>query len=215
MPDKRNNGIKSGYASVNGLDMYYEICGAGRPLVLLHGSLTTIETSFGKFIPFFAKTRQVIAIEQQGHGHTADVDRPLTYEQMAEDTIELLRQLRIEKADFFGYSMGAAIALQIAIQHPYLMRKLAVIAPAYSNDGLYPEVLEGEEKLKPEDLNGTEWQKAYARIAPNPEHWPVLIAKEQQLTRDFKGWTADEVQAIKAPTDHNRGFRYCSSGACS
>ncbi|KKG09870.1 alpha/beta hydrolase [Methanosarcina sp. 2.H.T.1A.6] len=200
MPDERNNGIKSGYVPVNGIDMYYEIHGTGRPLVLLHGALTTIETSFGKFLPSFSKTQQVIAVEQQAHGHTADIDRPLTYEQMAEDTVALLRQLKIEKADLFGYSMGAAIALQIAIKHPDLVRKLVAVSVAYNNDGLYPEILQGEEKLKPEDLDGTEWQKAYARIAPNPEHWPVLIAKEQQLTREFKGWAPDEIRKIEAPT---------------
>src|ERR687891_743880 len=101
-----------GYASVNGLKMYYEIHGTGKPLVLLHGALTTIDTSFGKVLPSLAKSRQVIAVEQQGHGHTADIERPLTYEQMADDTAELLRQLEIENADVFGYSMGGNIALQ-------------------------------------------------------------------------------------------------------
>lgn len=102
IPDERNDSYRSGYASVNGLRMYYEIRGTGSPLVLLHGSLTTIKTSFGRILPSLAKTRQVIAVEQQAHGRTADIDRPLSYEQMAEDTTELLRQLGIEKADFFG-----------------------------------------------------------------------------------------------------------------
>lgn len=197
---EKNKGYRSGYASVNDLKMYYEIHGTGKPLVLLHGALTTIDTSFIKILPSLTEKRQVIAVEQQAHGHTADIDRPLTYEQMAEDTIELLRQLKIEKADFFGYSMGAGIALQIAIKHPDLVHKLVVVSVAYNNNGVYPEVLEGEEKLKPEDLDGTEWQKAYARIAPNPGHWPLLIAKEQKLTREFKGWAPDDIQAIKAPT---------------
>src|SRR5512142_2518219 len=112
-------------ARVNGLNMYYEIHGTGRPLVLLHGALSTLETDFGKVLPALAQTRQVIGIEQQGHGHTADVNRPLTYEQMAEDTAALLRQIGIDRADFFGYSMGGGIALQIAIQHPDRVRKLA------------------------------------------------------------------------------------------
>lgn len=198
MLDERKD-CRSGYASVNGLNMYYEIHGAGRPLVLLHGSLTTIDTSFGKLIPFFAKNRQVIAVEQQGHGHTADIDRPLAYEQMAEDTTALLGQLGIQKADFFGYSMGSAVALQIAIKHPDMVRKLVFVSLAYNNDGLYPGIIEGEEKMKPEDLDGTEWQKAYMRIAPNPENWHTLIEKEKQLTWEFKGWTPDEIQAIKAP----------------
>lgn len=115
---------KGSYARVNDLNMYYEIHGTGTPLVLLHGALSAIDTSFGKFLPSLAKTRQVIAVEQQAHGHTADIDRPLTYEQMAEDTIALLRQLRIEKADFFGYSMGSTVALQIVINQPNMVRKL-------------------------------------------------------------------------------------------
>lgn len=198
MLDERKD-CSSGYAPVNGLNMYYEVHGTGRSLVLLHGSLTTIDTSFGKLIPFFAKTRQVIAVEQQGHGHTADIDRPLSYEQMAEDTTALLENLGIQEADFFGYSMESAIALQIAINHPALVHKLVIASPAYSNDGLYSEILEGEEKMKPEDLDGTELQKAYMRIAPDPENWHTLIEKEKQLTREFKGWTPDEIQEIKAP----------------
>ena len=104
--------------------MYHEVHGNGRPLVLLHGALSTIETDFGKVLPTFARTRQVIAVEQQAHGHTADIDRPLSFEQMADDTAVLLRQLKIENADFFGYSLGGGIALQIARRLPDLVRKL-------------------------------------------------------------------------------------------
>ena len=118
--DRAPTGATGSYASVNGLKMYYEIHGTGKPLVLLHGALTTIDTSFGKVLPALAKTRQVVAVEQQGHGRTADMDRPLTYQQMADDTAALLHQLNIENADFFGYSMGSGIALQIAIRHPDL-----------------------------------------------------------------------------------------------
>src|SRR5262249_17191089 len=111
------------YASVNGLNMYYEIHGTGRPLVLLHGAYMTID-GLGRILASVAETRQVIAVEQQAHGRTADVDRPLTYEQMADDTAALLRHLEIKEADIFGYSMGGGIALQIAIRHPDLVRKL-------------------------------------------------------------------------------------------
>ena len=104
--------MKNCYASLNGLNMYYEIHGNGKPLVLLHGALSAIEIDFGKIIPLFAKNRKVIAIEQQAHGHTADIDRPLIYDQMVDDTIALLRYLNIEKADIFGYSLGAGIAMQ-------------------------------------------------------------------------------------------------------
>jgi pimeloyl-ACP methyl ester carboxylesterase len=118
---------ETGYASVGGLEMYYEIHGTGRPLVLLHGALMTIE-GFGKLLPPLAQTRQVIAIEQQAHGRTADIDRPFSYERMADDTAALLREIGIEGADFFGYSMGGAIALQVAVRDPELVRKLVLAA---------------------------------------------------------------------------------------
>src|SRR6266508_6784957 len=123
------------YAEVNGLKMYYEVHGSGRPLVLLHGGISNIETDFGLLLTTLAKDRQVIAIEQQAHGRTADVDRPLSVEQMANDTTGLLRQGGVENADFFGYSMGSAIALHIAINHPETVGKLVLAAVAYGKDG--------------------------------------------------------------------------------
>jgi hypothetical protein len=113
---------ESGYAPVNGLQMYYEIHGSGRPLVLLHGNLSTINTSFGKVLPALASTRRIIAVEQQGHGHTADRDHPFSLAQWAQDTTTLLRHLGIEQADFFGYSSGGAVALEIAVRVPDLVR---------------------------------------------------------------------------------------------
>lgn len=188
------------YASVNGLNMYYEIHGAGRPLVLLHGALSAIGTSFGKLLPALAETRQVIAVEQQAHGRTADIDRPLTIAQMAEDTAALLSHIGIEHADIFGYSMGAGIALQIAIGHPDLVHKLVLAAVTYNNDGFHPGLLAGMEHLKPEDLVGSPFQEEYARIAPKPEDWPRLVAKVKQLNRQIPDLPAEAIQTIKAPT---------------
>ena len=111
--------VGSGYAPVNGLEMYYEIHGSGQPLVLLHGNLSAIGTSFGKVLPQLAATRRIIAVEQQGHGHTADIDRPFSIAQWAQDTTALLRHLLIEQADFFGYSTGGAVALEIALRSPW------------------------------------------------------------------------------------------------
>jgi pimeloyl-ACP methyl ester carboxylesterase len=122
---------KTGYAPVNGLPMYYEVHGSGRPLVLLHGGISNIETDFGLVLPGLAKERQVIAIEQQAHGHTGDIDRPLSIAQMADDIVALLRQIGVENADFFGYSMGGAIALQIGIEHPEMVGKLVLAAVGY------------------------------------------------------------------------------------
>ena len=191
---------QTGYASVNGLDMYYEVHGTGRPLVLLHGALSTTSVDFGAVLPSLAKTRQVIAVEQQAHGHTADIDRPLTIEMMAADTTALLRQLGIEEADLFGYSMGAGIALQIALEHPDLVRKLAVASAAYTLDGLHPGLLEGLEQLTPEALAGTPFEQAYAREAPKPEDWPTLVAKVKVLNSQIPEWPADAIRSIAAPT---------------
>ncbi len=142
-----NKESKGSYAEVHGLKMYYEIHGEGFPLVLLHGGLSAIGTSFGKVLPGLARERQVIAIEQQAHGHTADIDRSLTYQQMANDTIALLSYLGIEQADFFSYSIGAGIAMQIAIEHPSLVRKLVLATPISTRDGFHPGVLAGMEAL--------------------------------------------------------------------
>jgi pimeloyl-ACP methyl ester carboxylesterase len=186
--------------SVNGLEIYFEIHGEGEPLVLLHGAMSTIETSFGKVLPAFAESRQVIAIEQQAHGRTPDIDRPLSYEQMALDTAALLRQLGIEGADFYGYSMGAGIALQIAISNPKLVRSLVVASLACSKEGLHPEIVDAIETTSPEDLAGSVFESAYAEVAPDPSKWPALVAKCNQLDREFQGWTPAEIQSVKAPT---------------
>src|SRR5437667_3772175 len=126
------------YADVNGLRLYYEVHGTGKPLVLLHGGLTTIDLLFGGLVQTLAQYRQVIAFEQQAHGRTADIPRTLTYERMADDTAELLRTLGIDHADFFGFSMGAITTLQVAVRHPELVRKQVVVAAACNNDGYAP-----------------------------------------------------------------------------
>lgn len=193
--------LRTGYAPVNGLQMYYEIHGAGDPLVLLHGGLETIAFSLGgALLPSLAETRQVIAIEQQGHGHTADIDRPLTYERLVEDTAALLRYLEIADADVFGYSMGGIAALGLATRHPDLVRRLVIVAAPYNNGGMRPENLAGMQSLTPEALAGSPQESAYLRAAPNPGDWPVLLAKMGPLQRDFTGWPAEAIRAIAAPT---------------
>jgi pimeloyl-ACP methyl ester carboxylesterase len=186
------------YASVNGLEMYYEIHGTGEPLVLLHGAYMTIN-AMGEVVPSLAKTRRIIAVELQGHGRTADIDRPLSYEQMADDTAALLRHIGIEEADIFGYSMGGGIALQVTIRHPEVVRKLVLASVYYNNDGVYPEVLEAIETITPEAFAGTPWREEYDRIAPNPEDFPTLVAKLKELDLTFVGWPPEDIQAIEAP----------------
>jgi pimeloyl-ACP methyl ester carboxylesterase len=188
------------YASVNGLRMYYEIHGEGRPLVLLHGAFSNINSDFGKILPRFARTRRVIAVELQAHGRTADIDRPLTYEQMADDVAELLRQLKVDSADFFGYSMGGAVATVLAARYPSAARKVVFMGgAAYSPEGLHPGLLEFEATMKPEHFAGTPWLKEYQRIAPRPEDFPKLVERIRQLDLNWKGWPAETLQSIKAP----------------
>jgi pimeloyl-ACP methyl ester carboxylesterase len=192
--------VESGYTPVNGLKMYFEIHGSGRPLVLLHGNLSTIGTSFGKVLPALAATRRVIAVEQQGHGHTADIDRPFSIGQWARDTTALLRHLGIERADFFGYSSGGAVALEIALRAPALVRKLVFAGGAsYNRDGFYPELVAAGEAMKPEDLDGSPFQRAYARVAPHPEQWQRLVAKVAELDHATAGWPREAIASIQAP----------------
>lgn len=191
---------QTGYAPVNGLEMYFEIHGTGKPLVLLHGGLATIEFPTGALMSSLAATRQVIAFEQQGHGHTADINRPLTYEQMADDTAAILRHLEIENADVVGFSMGGTTALAIAFQQPELVRKLVVLSASFNNDGLRPENIAGMQGMTPDALAGTPMEQAYLQVAPNPDDWPVLLTKMGQLSRDFEGWSPADIQSIAAPT---------------
>jgi pimeloyl-ACP methyl ester carboxylesterase len=196
--------VETGYAPVNGLKLYYEIHGPGRtkspPLVLLHGGGSAIATSFGKVLPQLAKNRRVIAFEQQGHGHTADIpDRPFSFEQSAEDTVALLSYLKIEKADLFGYSNGGHIALQIAIAHPTVVRRLIIESAMFQREGSDPAFWDSFKRAKQEDMPA-ELREEYGRVAPHPEDLPSFFAKSVQRMKDFKDWSPDELRAIKAPT---------------
>jgi pimeloyl-ACP methyl ester carboxylesterase len=190
----------SGYAPVNGLEMYYEVHGSGRPLLLLHGNLSTIGVDFGGIIPSLAKQRQVIGVEQQAHGHTADIDRPLSIQNWTADTVALLRHLGIGQADVFGYSSGSAVALQLALDHPELVGKLVLASFSYRLDGLHPGLMDNISELKPEHLAGTPFEQDYARVAPNPGDWPRLIQKITQMDADLPEWTADQIRGVTAPT---------------
>src|SRR5215218_1103772 len=187
------------YVSVNDLEMYYEIHGTGQPLVMLHGAYMTIET-MGEILPSLAESRQVIAVELQGHGRTADIDRPLTYEQMADDVAALIGYLGIEQADVFGYSMGGGVALQVAVRHPEVVRKLVVASASYTSDGMYPELLVMIPTIAPEVFAGSPIEEAYLRTAPNPEDFPNLVAKLKQLDMTPYTWPPEDIRGISAPT---------------
>ena len=190
----------TGYAPVNGLQMWYERHGEGRPLVLLHGNLSTIGVDFGGIIPSLAKGRQVIGVEQQAHGHTADIDRPLSIQQWADDTAALLGHLGIERADLFGYSSGSTVALQLAIEQPQLVGKLVLASASYRLDGLHPGLMDNIQQLRPEHLAGTPFEQDYAKVAPNPGDWPKLIEKITRMDADLPEWTADDIRNLAAPT---------------
>jgi pimeloyl-ACP methyl ester carboxylesterase len=201
MTDPAPTLVQSGYAPINGLRMYYEIHGEGGvPLLLLHGSMGSLEM-FRLLLPALTTGRQVIAVDQQAHGRTADIDRPLRYEQLADDAAAFLRWLGVDRVDALGFSMGAGAALQLAIGHPELVRKLVVAGAGYSNDGAYPEVLAGlETTFSPETFAGTPFEADYRTIAPNPDDFPTLVLKVQDLTRSATFWSEAAIRAMTAPT---------------
>lgn len=185
------------YAQVNGLNIYYEIHGAGEPLILLPGGFMTIE-AMGAIVPALAETRQVIAVELQGHGHTADIDRPLSFEAMADDIAALMAQLGLKQADLFGYSLGGGVALQTAIRHPDMVRRLALVSTAFKRHGWYPEVLAGMASVSVEGFAGTPIHEAYLKTSPRPDAWPTVIAKVRQLLSTDYDWT-EGVASLKMP----------------
>lgn len=195
-----NRGPDGKYAEVNGLKIYYEIQGSGQPLVLLHGAFGFNE-GWATVLPKLAKTHQIIAIESEGHGHTRDLDRPLTYEQMTEDIAALLKQLKIQDADFFGYSMGGITALGVAIRHPELVRKLAMLGSCAGppKDTFEPESYKQYQSLSA-DFAPPLLKEPYDRMAPDPTRWPMLVTKIKNMGRDFKGYSAAELKTIKAQT---------------
>lgn len=196
-----NGTPKTGYAPVNGLKLYYEIHGTGEPLVLLHGGLGATEM-FSAIMPALSTNRQVIAVELQGHGRTADIARPLSVEAMAGDIAALMKHLGIDRADVMGYSLGGMVALRTAIQHPGVVKRLVIVSSACEHNGWYPEILAGMAQMGPkaaEPMKQTPMYKTYARLAPKPEDWPVLLTKLGELLSKDYDWSK-EVAAIQAPT---------------
>jgi pimeloyl-ACP methyl ester carboxylesterase len=191
---------KTGYAPVNGLKMYYEIHGKGQPLVLLHGAFNTINMAFGQLIPEFSKKRQVIAVELQGHGRTADIDRPFSFESMADDIDALLKYLKIDSADILGYSMGGGVAWQLAIRHPQVVRKLIIASSVYKYEGWSQQTRSILPTLAPRMFEGTPIKTAYDSLAPDPKHWVEFINKMKKFITTSYDFTAAKISAIKSPT---------------
>jgi pimeloyl-ACP methyl ester carboxylesterase len=187
------------YADIGPLHMYYEVHGKGAPVVLVHGGGSTIQTSFGRLLPRLAMGHQVIAVELQGHGHTADVDRPLSFAQDADDVAALLQQLGVAHADFIGYSNGGTTSVQIAIRHPSVIRRLVLISAAIARAGLTPELRETfDREPRPEGMPAS-LRAAYLAVAPRPQDLPVIVAKSVRRMRDFADISPTAVRAIDAP----------------
>lgn len=197
-PQQAGQAVQTGYASVNGLDLYYEIHGSGQPLVLLPGGFMTIAAT-GEIVPLLAASRRVIGVELQGHGHTADVERPLRFELMADDIAALIQHLGFERADLLGHSLGGGVALQTAIRHPEVVRKLVLASAAFKRDGWYPEVLAGMASISVEGFAGTPIYDAFRQTSPRPDAWPDVVAKVRNLLGTDYDWT-QQVAALTTPT---------------
>jgi len=199
--DNTNAASTGNYAVVNGLKMYYEVYGEGKPLLLLPGALSGISTAFGKLIPLLGATRKVIAVEFQGYGHTADIpERPLSYEQFAEDIIALLELLNISQTDIFGYSTGAGVALQVAIRRPGLTRKLVLASVSYNSNGRHPDLKTlFTPEVMMEALKGSPYETEYLSTAPKPGDWPLQIAKVRAFEQRIQDWPEDDIRNINVP----------------
>ncbi|MDF2516505.1 MAG: alpha/beta hydrolase [Sphingobacterium sp.] len=188
---------ETGYADVNGLKMYYEVYGEGKPLVLLHGSYMTIPLNWSQAIPMF-KGRKVIVAEMQGHGRTRDIARKISYEGMADDVSGLLKHLQIDSADILGYSMGGGVAFQLAIRHPEQVRRLIVLSGSYAHDGWWPDVEASYSSITADIFKGSPIEKQYDSLGNDPKHFPEFVKKVISIDLEPYDWSKDAKQ-IKAP----------------
>jgi len=189
-----------GYAPINGLKLYYEIYGTGEmPLVLIHGGGSTIETTFGNILPLLAKYGKVIAVELQAHGRTSDRDNASSFEQDADDVADLLKYLKVDKADFFGFSNGGNAAMQIGIRHSGLVNKLVIASSFYKKDGFIPGFFEGLQKATIDNMPAL-LKDSYLKVATDKKHLQVMFDKDRERMLKFRDWTDDTMHSIKAPT---------------
>lgn len=189
----------SGYAPVNGLKMYYEIHGSGEPVVLLHGAFMAISGDWNDWINELSKTRKVIAVEMQGHGRTADIDRDISAENLADDISALLEYLKVPNADIVGYSLGGGVAMQCAIRHPEKVRKVVSISAVIRLDGWVKEGRDALPKLTAEVFKGSPIEAEYKRLSPTPNGFPDFVKHVVAMASKPYDFGADKFKATKAP----------------
>jgi pimeloyl-ACP methyl ester carboxylesterase len=197
MPETLNAQSQGKFANVNGLKMYYEIHGDGYPLVVIHGGGSTIGTSFGSILPALAKSNKVIAVEMQAHGHTADIDRAMTFEQDADDIAALLKHLNIPRANVFGFSNGATTTLQIAIRHPDIVNKIIVASTMYKREGAVKGFFEMMQEAT-FDAMPEVYKNAFLAINPDKEALYRMYERDVTRMRNFQDITDEEMKSIKA-----------------
>jgi len=190
--------IESGYADVNGLKMYFEVYGNGKPIVLVHGSFMSIPLNWQHIIPMLAKDRKVIVAEMQGHGRTKDISREFSYEGMADDVSGLLKQLKIDSADILGYSMGGSVAFQFAVRHPEQVRRLVILSGTYTHDGWWPELEAMYSTFTADMFKGTAIQKQYDSLGNDPALFPEFVKKVISIDLKPYDWSK-EVKKIQVP----------------
>ncbi len=189
----------TGYAPVNGLKMYYEVHGSGDPVVLLHGGFMTITNNWIGWIDELSKTRKVIAVEMQGHGRTADIERDITNENLADDVAALLDHLKIPRADLIGYSMGGGVAMQCAIRHPDKVRKVVVISAAFRRDGFVKDGLDALANLTADVFKGSPIEAEYKKLSPTPDDFPKFVKRLLAMSSKGHDIGADQLKATTAP----------------
>jgi pimeloyl-ACP methyl ester carboxylesterase len=196
--------LQTTYVDVNGVHMYVETYGEGTPLVLLHGGLLTIDLNFASLIPTLAQRHRVIGVELQGHGRTADIDRPITPAALAGDVVGMLDQLGIDRAHVLGHSMGAAVALELAVNHPDRVRSVVAASASVRPDGMHEDLTDPEKMATstrmptPQDFQ--DFSEAYRRLSPHPEHFEEFLGRLSSSNADLKGWSDEQLAGISAPT---------------
>jgi pimeloyl-ACP methyl ester carboxylesterase len=190
---------KTGYSEVNGLKMYYEIYGEGKPLVLIHGGGSTIETTFGNIIPLLSKSRQIIAVELQAHGHTNDRNTDLTFEQDADDVAKLLDNLQIKKVDFLGFSNGGHTAIEITLRHKNIVNKIILASAFYKRDAVVPQFWDSFDTATL-DMMPKVLQDGYLKANDDKKGLLNMFHKDVQKMKVFKGWTDAQIKSISSKT---------------